>query len=365
MQKYTLIPLMCAISFSLINCSDKGTPKDETTAKQFCIAENFKSQIEVSEVKSENIAERIHLTGNVESNPDKVVEFTSLVNGIIVKTYFNLGDKVSKGQVLAELKSTELSSLQAQLSTINSQIQVSERNLKATEELFKDGISSQKEILEIQNDLEAFKAEKLRIGRDIELYSGSTQKGVYLIKAPASGVITSKSITSGKQISGDGESLFTISDVNEVWIMANIYATNINEIKTGMKVEINSLSYPDKVFNGVISMIPPVLDEETKVLKARVVIPNDNAMLKPGMLVDIMALKDSEEKAVMIPVESIVFSNNENFVLVYTSDCNVEVRKIESIATNDKNIYVGSGLKEGEKIISKNQLLVFEQIKNF
>lgn len=364
MKKYTIITLICAISFSITNCKKEEVTETEKTT-QFCINENFKSKIEISEVKTENVAERVHLTGHVETNPDKVVEFTSLVNGIIVKTHFSLGDRVTKGQVLAELKSTELSSLQAQLSTINSQIQVSERNLKATEELFSDGISSQKEILEIQNDLESFKAEKLRINSDIELYSGSTQKGVFLIKAPASGIITSKSISNGMQITSEGESLFTISDVNEVWIMANIYATNINEIKTGMKVEITALSYPDKVFNGIISMIPPVLDEESKVLKARVVIPNDDGLLKPGMLVDLMALKDSEEKAVTIPVESIVFSNNENYVLVYTSDCNIEVRKIEIIATSEKNIYVGSGLKEGEKIISKNQLLVFEQIKNF
>lgn len=364
MKKYTIIPLICTLSFSITNCKKEENASAEATT-QFCINENFKSKIEISEVKTENVAERVHLTGNVETNPDKVVEFTSLVNGIIVKTHFLLGERVTKGQILAELKSTELSSLQAQLSTINSQIQVSERNLKATEELFSDGISSQKEILEIQNDLESFKAEKLRISNDIELYSGSTQKGVFLIKAPASGIITSKSISNGKQITSEGESLFTISDVNEVWVMANIYATNINEIKTGMKVEITSLSYPDKIFNGIISMIPPVLDEESKVLKARVVIPNDDGLLKPGMLVDLMALKDSEERAVTIPVDSIVFSNNENYVLVYTSDCNIEVRKIEIIATSEKNIYVGSGLKEGEKIISKNQLLVFEQIKNF
>lgn len=364
MKRYIITPLFCVIFFSLTGCKNEEKTVAEPTV-QYCLNENFKSKIEVSEVKTENVAERVHLTGHVETNPDKVVEFTSLVNGIIVNTHFSLGDRVTKGQVLAELKSTELTSLQAQLSTINSQIQVSERNLKATEELFSDGISSQKEILEIQNDLESFKAEKLRISSDIELYSGSTQKGVFLIKAPASGIITSKSISNGKQITSDGESLFTISDVNEVWIMANIYATNINEIKTGMKVEITSLSYPDKVFSGIISMIPPVLDEESKVLKARVVITNDDGLLKPGMLVDLMALKDSEEKAVTIPIESIVFSNNENYVLVYTSDCDIEVRKIEIIATNEKNIYVGSGLKEGEKIISKNQLLVFEQIKNF
>lgn len=364
MKPYTILPLICAISLSITSCGKEEKEEIKPTA-QYCIDANFKSKIEISEVKTENVAERIHLTGQVETNPDRVVEFNSLVNGVIVKTYFNLGDRVSKGQVLAELKSTELSSLQAQLSTINSQIQISERNLKATEELFSDGISSNKEILEIQNELEAFKAEKLRIGSDIELYSGSTQKGVFLIKAPASGIITSKTISNGKQITSEGETLFTISDVNEVWIMANIYATNINEIKAGMKVEITSLSYPDKTFSGTISMIPPVLDEESKVLKARIVLPNDDGLLKPGMLVDLMALKDSEEKAVIIPIESIVFSNSENYVLVYTSDCNVEIRKIESIATNDKNMYVGAGLKEGEKIISKNQLLVFEQIKNF
>src|SRR5690606_32740555 len=240
MKKYTLIPLFCAFSFLLTNCKEKEVEIAEKT-DSYCLNDDFKTQIEISEVKSENITEKIHLTGQVEANPEKVMEFTSLVNGIIVKTYFSLGDKVTKGQVLAELKSTELSSLQAQLATINSQIEVGERNLKAAEEMYSDGISSQKEILEIKNELEAHKSEKIRISTDIELYSGSTQKGVFLIKAPASGIITSKSISNGKQITSESEPLFTISDVNEVWIMANIYATNINEIKTGMNVEITAL----------------------------------------------------------------------------------------------------------------------------
>jgi membrane fusion protein, heavy metal efflux system len=84
------------------------------------------------------------LTGAIEPNPDKVIHFVSLVGGIISNTNFSLGDKVTKGQVLAELRSTELSELQSQSKTILSQIKVAEKNLQSMQSMFDDGIASKR-----------------------------------------------------------------------------------------------------------------------------------------------------------------------------------------------------------------------------
>ncbi|MDP3200398.1 MAG: efflux RND transporter periplasmic adaptor subunit [Algoriphagus sp.] len=352
-----------AVFFS--SCSSSEEEKNNAGNEKYCLDENFKSKIEwvLPEIKS--VTEGIHLTGSVETNPDKVIHFVSLVGGIISNTYFSLGDKVTKGQVLAELRSTELSELQSQSKTIDAQIKVGEKKLQSVQSMYNDGISSQKELTEAQSELDILKAEKERINANLNLFSASPEKGIFQIKAPATGIITSKSIAAGTQISAGSEALFTVSDLSEVWVMVNIYANNVQHIETGMEVNIKTLSYPDKIFTGKVAAISQVLDAEAKVLKARVILQNTDFKLKPGMLVDVTALKQGNTEALSIPESVIVFDNNQNYVVVYKGDCDIEIRQIEILTKNSESSFLSGGVNENEKIISKNQLLIYEQIKNF
>ncbi|MCD8539246.1 MAG: efflux RND transporter periplasmic adaptor subunit [Leadbetterella sp.] len=144
--------------------------------------------------------------------------------------------------------------------------------------------------------------------------------------------------------------------------MVNIYASNVNKVQEGMEVSITTLSYPDDIFKGNISRISPVLDEEARVLKGRVILPNSDFKLKPGMLTDVTAWKKTGRQAVSVPVSAIVFSDNQHYVLVYKNDCEVEARKIMVEAKNEDTAFISEGLQAGEQIISRNQLLVFEAL---
>lgn len=332
--------------------------------EQFCLDKKTKNIIEISSVTKENVTEGIHLTGSIEANPDKVINFVSLVNGIISNTYFSLGDVVTKGQVLAEMQSTELSSLQAELSSLKAQIEVAKVDLNAKEQMFKDGISSNRDLIEAQNNLRILESEKQKTESNLSLYSASSTKNVFQIKAPASGIITEKNINSGLTVTDEGESLFSISNLNDVWAMANIYATDIAHVKNGMEVEIKTLSYPNEIFKGKIDVISQVLDQEAKVLKARIVLDNKDFKLKPGMIADIIALKKTDRQEVAVPTSSIVFFNNKNYVLVYKDDCNIEAREVEILTKKNNTTYLKKGLLESEKIITKNQLLIFESLNN-
>lgn len=362
----TLKSLLLLI-LSLLNgsCAPKSAPVQYVDRDSYCIDENFKSKLEFERPIMKKVTEDIHLTGAVESNPDKVVHFMSLVDGIISNTYFSLGDAVHKGQILAELQSAELSDLYAQSKAIESQIGVAQENLKATQSMFDDGISSQKNLLEARSDLAILKAEKEKISTILSLFSVNSQNGAFQIKASHSGIITSKSIAAGTPISAGGETLFTISDLSDVWVTVNIYAGGIQDISIGMEVSIKTLSYPDEAFEGTISAISQVLDEEAKVLKARMVLSNTDLKLKPGMLVDVIALKKSDREALSIATAAMVFDNNQNYVVVFKDDCEIEIRKVDILSKGNGAFFIASGLKESDILISKNQLLVHEQIKNF
>lgn len=355
------IVLISALALLLGACGKKEK-EAEVADKKFCIDESFKSRIALHTAELQTVTEGIHLTGSVEANPDKVVSYVPLVSGIVTTTFFSLGDRVTKGQVLAEMRSIELSEMSTSMASLDSRIKAAQSNLTSVQSMFDDGIASRKDLTEAISELEVLKVERARTEKDMSLYSGNSSKGVFQIKAPATGIITEKNVNPGEQISGGGESLFTISDLNNLWVMINIYATNVNKISNGMDVNITTLSYPDEIFKGLISQISPVFDEEARVLKGRVILPNGDFKLKPGMLVDVTALKKTNKQAVGIPTSAIVFSDNQYYVLVYKSECNIEVRKITIEARNESTTFISEGLEAGEQIISKNQLLVFESL---
>lgn len=341
----------------------KEQEKIETIEKEiFCLDENNRDNVGILALTKENINQQIHLVGTIEANPDRVVHFVSLVDGIISKTYFSLGDVVEKGQVLAELKSTELSALQSELNQIMTQIEIANINLAAQEQMFKDGISSNKDWIEAKSHLQILIAEKQRIESNLNLFSASPNKNSFLIKAPSSGIITSKNINSGSTVTDGGEILFSISDLNNVWAMANVYATEIAAIKTGMPIELKTLSYPNEKFEGKIDVVSQVLDEKARVLKARIVLENPKFKLKPGMLADITVFKESIIEAIVIPTSAIIFFNNKNYVLVYYDDCHIEKREIQLLTESNGKTYIENGLNENEKILTENHLLIFEEI---
>jgi cobalt-zinc-cadmium efflux system membrane fusion protein len=360
-MKKIIIPVSFVLL--LIGCKDKEETKTVQNEK-YCLNEKSKSITEIKAVEQQAVTERIHLTGSIESNPDKVVHFVSLVDGIISNTYFSLGDAVTKGQVLGEMQSTELSSLQAELRSLKAQIEIAKVELSATEQMFEDGISSNRDLIEAQNNLRVLESEKQKVENNLSLFSASSTKNVFQIKAPTSGIITAKNINSGTTVTDNGEPLFSISDLNNVWAMANIYSTDIAHISKGMEVEIKTLSYPDEIFKGKIDVISQVLDDNAKVLKARIVLDNKDFKLKVGMIADIFALKKTDKQKVAVPTSCLVFFNGKNYVLVYKDDCDIEAREVSLLTKGNGITYIENGLDENEKIITKNQLLIFEALNN-
>ncbi|WPR74993.1 efflux RND transporter periplasmic adaptor subunit [Algoriphagus sp. NG3] len=366
MQQFSNKFIAVALVVSVFTFSCTNAPKQvKEKPTSFCLNENFKSKVGFYQVSLEPVVEKLHLTGSVETNPDHVLSFIPLVSGIITNTYFSIGDEVKKGQILAELKSTELISMQSEQKSLNSQLKVASKRLESAKSMYESGISSEKDLLEAQSELDILNTELERVTNNLNLFSPSEERGVFQIKSPVSGIITDKHIAGGTQISSEGDPLFTISNLEEIWIMANVYASDVSHIEKGMQAEIRTHSYKDLVLNGEISVISQVLDTESKVLKARIELKNTDLKLKPGMLVDVHLSVGSTGTALAVPMDNLIFDSNRYFALVYRNDCSIEVRTIDFLSKHGRIAYVKSGLNEGEQILSTNNLLVYEQLKNF
>lgn len=357
--------LLAGLLLAALSCTNVKEEAAHHEAEPYCLPKEIKESLEIREVAAGPVTESIHLMGSVEADPDRVTDYVSLIKGVVSSVNFSLGDRVQKGQVLAELNSTELSALNAQAATLQAQLKVAGQKLKTVEALFNDGLAAQKDLAEARSELEVLQSESRRTNADLRFYGASSGGRSFQIKAPASGVIVAKNMVPGTQLSDEKGVLFTVASLENVWILANVYASNLQHIQPGMAVEATTPSYPGRSFRGSIAMLPQVMDNEEKVLKARVRIQNPDLALKPGMLVDVTALKQRTDSAVSVPADAVVFYENQNYVVVYKNNCAVELRPISLLAQNNRTYYIASGLQAGEKIITRNQLLVFEQLKNF
>ena len=362
-KKTNLLYVLAFLLILVSSCSQNNKQVTVVEETGFCLNNFMKDDIIKVPVKKSPISESILLNANVESNPDKKVHFVSLVSGVVTKTYFTLGEEVKKGQLLLEMMSSELSSLSSQKISLQSQILVAQRELESVQEMHIDKIASQRDLMEAQSNLDILKAELQNANAQLNMFSASSERGVFQVKAPTSGTIISKNIASGMQISAESDPLFTISDLSEVWIMANIYAGNIPYVKKDMSVEITAVAYPGELFSGKISAISQVFDSNERVLKARIVMNNADGKLMPGMLVDAKVEKEDGILGNAAPINALIFDDNQHFLVLYKSDCDIEVRKVTPNVQNNTHVFFENNIEEGEQIIVKNHLLIYNHLK--
>lgn len=362
MFKYSLLVGGLAVALST-SCQKETNTSKAISDNPYCVPEALKSELQFATIQKRKVEQTLTLTGTIQYNEDKTVPFTSLLDGVITNTYFSLGDYVKKGQVLAELKSASLNEMHDQVASLNAQILVAQRQANTTQSLYDDGLASQKELVEAQSELTVLKSNRAALENTMALYHASASKSVFQIKAPAEGYIISKNINTGSTIQAGEDPLFVVADLNEVWIMANIYASYAPLVRVNQSVKVNTLAYPNTAFEGKIAFVSQIFDEQEHVLKARIVMPNQEGKLKPGMSADIvLSLDTSTEEALAIPMSAIIFDNNQNYAIVYKSPCEQEIRLVESSSKNGQYVYVQDNFEENETVITANELLIYEEL---
>lgn len=355
------------ILFSIVaftySCHFSSKEEKEVEHPHFVLNDSFKKNSEISIVKEEQIAEQLTLTGKIEYNQNDLVSFKSLLSGVVEEVKFEQGDFVKKGKILAVVKSNDILELSQRRQSLENQKKLYEQQLAIKKDLLNDGLSSIQEVSIMESELQQTKIELSRINESLSMYKVGNSTGTYYITAPKEGYIVQKEISVGQTISMEGDPLFSISNLNEVWVMVNIYANNLKFVKVGSNVKIRTIAYPDVYYQGKIDKIYNVFDDDEHVLKARVILQNQSLNLLPGLSVDAFIDKTiSNEKSIAIPHRAIIFNNDKQYVIVYKDDQHLEVRKIEKIAENEYCVYTKEGVKPGEKIITKNALLIYGEL---
>ena len=340
--------------------------KEEKVAvdTKFRLTETLAKEKQLAAVTIQTVESELILTGKISFNEDKVARVFPLAGGFVRDLNVELGDHVKKGQVMAIIRSPEIAGFTKEGTEAESQVRVAEKNAQVAAELYKSGNISELELINSQKELENAKGELARIQAVLDMYSAGSGS-VYPIKSPVSGVIVQKNIALNMELrTEDISPVFIVGDLDDVWVMGNIYESDITKIQEGYDAEVTTISYPDKIFRGKIDKIFSLIDPESKVVKARVTLKNENFELKPEMFANVKVSYQEPVKKLTIPAEALIFDKSRYFVMVYKADDDIETREVVVYKDTGKLIYIDSGLKEGEKVMTKFQLLVYDALND-
>ncbi len=357
------ILLITALALLAVSCKQEQKKAEEV--KQVCVSDSMQSRIKLDTAQVSNISNQLQLSGEVGFDENKVVKVFPFSSGQVLEVKVSLGDRVTAGQVLAVMKSADIAGNYSDLKTTASDVTITKRQLDNAKSLYEKGISSEKEYEEAKENYQKALTANQKINDALKINGGgnTSANGTYTIKAPIGGYIVQKNANAGGFIRTDNaESLFTISDLKNVWVWANVFETDIARIHEGYSAAIRTLAYPDKVFHGKVDKVSEVLNPDNKVMRIRINLPNDGLMLKPEMFTNVIIENVEQSKAVSIPSDAMVFDGGKNYVIIYKGKCNLKLVEVTVLKTENNRSYIGNGLLEGDVIISRNQVLFYNAI---
>jgi len=321
-------------------------------------SEQMKSVV-VKELNPVPVAEEFTAVGDVSFDENNVVRVFPIVSGTVEKVDVSLGDYVQRGQILATLLSTDISAYQRDYNVSKANLEVEQKNLARNEDLYKSGMLSEKDYAEAKKDFANANSEFNEKKQILELYGGSSERldATFRVVAPRSGYIVERNINEGTQIRTDlNTNIFTISDLKTIWIWANVHESDMSKVKVGDKVSVTTVAYPDKMFEGKIVNIGTMLDPQSRVIRVRTELDNQDGLLKPEMFATVIITSQTSEKVIGVPEKALVLENNQFYVMKETAANTFEKVKV-SVGRKFSNVTeVTGGLNAGDRIIVEGSL---------
>lgn len=305
----------------------------------------------------ENLA--VKLNGKIEADENKLANVFALASGKIENLNVELGDYVSKGKVLAVLKSAEVATASNDIEMARANVEMAKKNLQTTRDLFESKLTSEQDYVNAQISYSKAQTDLNRATQIASITGGTS--ATYTLTSPISGFVIAKNITNNSAVRADNNTaLFTIADISKVWVTANAYEADMNSVHLGDSVIINTLASPGKNYYGTVNKIYNVLDPATRTMKVRIDMNNSNYELKPEMFATVKINEKVNNKTLAIPSAAIVLDNSKNYVIVKEGN-KLTVHEITLIKRQDDTAYI-TGLNEGEQVVTASQVFLYQAL---
>jgi Cu(I)/Ag(I) efflux system membrane fusion protein len=286
---------------------------------------------------SKEANKKLALNGKVQIDERKLYTQSTHIPGRIEKLNINFtGEKVSKGQTLAMVYSPEIVTAQEEL--------LQAYHMKdAQPELF--SAAKQK--------LSNWKIGEATINKIISSNKPIQQ---FPITADVTGIITAKKVDLGDYV-GQGMPIYEIADLSSLWVLFDVYESDMPWVKVGDKIHYTIQSLPGESFEGTISFIDPLINPQTRVASARVEVKNSENKLKPEMFVSGVVnnnVSTSTSKDIVIPKSAVMWTGVRSVVYIksiVSNKVNFKLREVTLGASLGDAYIIKEGLKKGEEIV--------------
>lgn len=361
-QKGALTAAAAAVLLGLFSCHRQDNTEDQR--QPYVIPDSLMRTIAIDTVKVSKIKYAIKFNGAVDFNQDKVINIFPLVSGTVQNVNVMPGDFVKAGQVLGTVRSGEMANYTSSLISAEANVRSTARQLQQQTDLFKSGMASEVDVTNARAAHDQAVAALVAAKRILSI-NGNSTNGDYIIKSPINGFVVQRNVNNGMAIRTDnGSPMFTISDLKQVWVEANVYEENISKVHKGDEVDVSTISYPDRVFKGKVNNLMNVLDPNTKVMKMRVILDNPDYLLKPQMFATVTVNNTENQEAIAISSADLVFDHSQYYVILFKGHGHVEIRPVDVLSVNGATAYIKSGVAPRDKLIGSKAILIYGSLNS-
>jgi len=333
MKTKNLFKLLPLLSLGvLISCGEKKQDETQTTEE--------KVKVNTTVAKLQAVDQLSTYTANIEA--DILNQITPTIPGRIEKILVEVGQKVSKGQVLVQMESSNLQQQSAQLANL-------EKDYERYSELLKVGGIAQQQVDQIKTQIDILKAAQKNVKDNTQL------------RSPINGVITNRNYDNGDVYAQ--RPILTVQQLNPLKAIINVSESYFSQVKVGMPVDIKLDVYENENFTGKVRLVYPTIDAGTHTFGVEVVIDNKDMKVRPGMYARV-TLNFGTNESIVVPDAAIQKQSGANDKYVFTIENGVaKYNKVELGQRLGDNYEILSGVTPGDEVVTAGQTRLIEGTK--
>ncbi len=336
------------------------------TPQLFTIPQDQMAHVQVVTVQPAALKHTLRLTGAVEYNAFDTTPVITQVGGPVSRILVVPGEHVKSGQPMLEVSSPDFAqSLDSYLKAEDSS-RLAQKNYARAQELYQHHAIAERDLEQAESDRNQAQADLnaaeqglkiLGIKNPGDLAKAPSSSQIPVL-APISGEVVERLVSPGQVVQAGQTQAFTISDLSTVWVLANVYQADLQYVRSGDVVVVQTDAYSGS-FPGKISYISPALDPNTRTLQARIVVQNPGEKLKKDMYCTVTVTAGVLANALAVPNASVLRDdNNQPFVYVLQGDNQFGRRDVELGEVQDGSTQIVKGISAGEKLVGNGSLFL-------
>ena len=336
-----------------VGCSKGSKDPDESAAKD----EGTVTAVTLTEVTRADISRLLQLSGSIAAVPNLDVKVSSFVPGRIAELKVAEGDKVSAGQLIAQIDDRsfrdQVTQAEAGKAQAEANVESAKLNLARNEDLVQRGIAARKDLEDARTESSVTAAALRQAVAALSI--AQLQLARTEVRSPIGGTVVKRFVSGGEQVDGTAATpIVEVASLGEVELLANVPAADLSHLPMGRAVQLTSTAFPGKSFSGRVVAISQAVDPGTNAGLIRIRIPNGKGDLRLGMFLGAQVPVETHLKALVVPPQAI-FRDEQGAARVFLVEGDKEKKAKASpvklgIETLD-HAELLDGAKEGDKVI--------------